>query len=158
MVPTRQQAIAGRGAYAGGGVGIGETNALLGQAIDIRGRDFAFGIIGRDIAITLVIRQDNQDIRSVSRPKLDWQSDKQDKQSILQGKAFNKKGGEGACLAILFAPWLATNGFFTLDPIVSPMPASLAKVAVRHPAWWMPDPVSPRDPLRDRRATVDRGG
>ena len=45
------------------GVGVGETNALRGQMIDIRGRDLALRVEASHVAITQIIGQDIDDIR-----------------------------------------------------------------------------------------------
>ncbi len=68
VIAAGEQGVARGRAHAGGGMRIGKTHALCGEAIDVRRVDFATrGIVATDIAVAEVIGKDHDDIGFVRR-------------------------------------------------------------------------------------------
>ena len=44
-------------------VGVGETHALGGEAVDVRGRDLRLRVVGAQVAVAHVIDEDDDDVR-----------------------------------------------------------------------------------------------
>ena len=64
-----EQAVARRRADGGRAVRVGEEHPLRGEAIEVRRRDLALGVVAADVAVAEVVGEDDDDVR-VPRPLL----------------------------------------------------------------------------------------
>ena len=64
--PSREQAVTRGRAHRRRTVRVGEPHPLLGQAIQIRCGHFGFRVVATDVAVTQIIGQNHDDVRSAS--------------------------------------------------------------------------------------------
>ena len=64
-----EQTVPRSGAGRAGGVGVGEKHPLAGEPVDVGSDDLRLRVVGAAVAVTHVVRQDDDDVRFLGGPR-----------------------------------------------------------------------------------------